>query len=99
LGGEGLGFVTFRVVLNVFPSDSQSSQGILQMFSVAPHIYPIRFAQSSAIFTDISWSKGDGLQLSIENSNTFRSHQRFFFFDGPIKMADYPPKKKKERKS
>ncbi len=98
VGGWGAWICYFCVVLNVFPSDSQSSQGILPMFPVTPRIYPICFAQSSAIFTHISWSKGDRLHLSIENSKTFRSLQSFLFFDEPIKMADYPKKKKGGKK-
>jgi hypothetical protein len=83
---------TVVFVPNVFPN----------MFLLAPHFYPICFAQSSPLSHLYSWAKGKAPYPPIEPFivGSLKSFGFLFLFCvGPIKMALFSPKKRKNLRS
>jgi hypothetical protein len=97
-GGAGAGnFVHFSLVPNVFPLSSQwvltCSQYVpqirnvfLNIFSIAPHFYPICFGTCSPLFTYIGGPKGRNIYFKIELSVLGSLNSFIFLSDGPIKL-------------
>jgi hypothetical protein len=69
------------------------------MFPIAPHFYPICFAQSSPHFTYISRPKGMHpiFRYKFLLWRVFKVSV-IFLGDGPIKMIHCPKKKEKKKK-
>jgi hypothetical protein len=83
---------TVVFVPNVFPN----------MFLLAPHFFPICFAQRSPLSHLYSWAKGKAPYPPIEPFivGSLKSFSfLFLFFVGPIKMALFSPKKRKNLRS